>query len=108
MEKMIGILQDLDRVRIILQASSYEEAIGMIAEMEPDIIITDIFINGKIGFDLLKFLQQQFPGIDVAVVTNHSGTHYREICKKLGAHYFLDKAKEFDMITQIVNHQHVK
>jgi DNA-binding NarL/FixJ family response regulator len=102
MEKMIGILQDIENIRIVFQANGYGEAVRIIEEAEPDIVIMDIFLRGKIGMDLLQFLQKKYPSIKIAVITNHAGPHYRELCKRFGAHHFFDKSNDFDMIPKMI------
>lgn len=102
-EKMICMLQDLDNIRIVFQASNYAEAITIIRETEPDIVVMDIFLQDNIGIDLLKFMQEKYEGIEIVVLTNHVGEHYRDICKKLGAHHFLDKSIDFDLIPKMIN-----
>ncbi len=54
MDKMIGVLQEVENIRIVFQANSYSEAVRIIEETEPDIILMDIFLGDKINFDLLK------------------------------------------------------
>ena len=107
-EKMIGILHDLDHIRIVFQASSYAEAVTIIREMEPDIVVMDIFLQNHIGIDLLKFIQEKYEEIEVIVLTNHVGQHYRDTCKKLGAHHFLDKSVDFDMIPKMISARHAR
>lgn len=102
-EKMIRILQDLDNIRIVFQASGYAEAITIIRETEPDIVIMDLFLQDHIGIDLLKFVQGKYEDIEIVVLTNHVGEHYRDICKKMGAHHFLDKSSDFDLIPKMIN-----
>jgi DNA-binding NarL/FixJ family response regulator len=102
-EKMIRMLQDLDNIRIVFQASNYAEAITIIRETEPDIVIMDIFLQDHIGIDLLKFVQGKYGDIEIVVLTNHVGEHYRDICKKMGAHHFLDKSSDFDLIPKMIH-----
>ena len=102
-EKMIGILQDLENIRIVFQAANFAEAITIIRETEPDLVIMDIFLQDNIGIDLLKFMQGKYDGIEIVVLTNHVGDHYRDICKKLGAHHFFDKSVDFDLIPKMIS-----
>ena len=104
MDKMIGILGDIENIRIVFQANDHAEAITIVEEAEPDIILMDIFLQGHICFDLLKFLRSNYPALRTVVFTNHAGQHYRDRCQRMGAHHFFDKSKDFDRIQEIINH----
>ena len=102
-DKIIGLLQEVDNIRIIFQAGSCNEARGIILEAEPDIVLMDIFFGDRISFELLKFLQENYPSIETAVISNHAGERYREMCKKLGARHFFDKSNEFNLIAKMIS-----
>ena len=101
---MIRILQDLNNVQIILQANSHSDAIELIEEIQPDIVLMDIFLrdNEKTGINLLREIRANYPTIEVAVITNYADGYYRENCKDLGAHHFFDKSNEFDLIPKMI------
>jgi DNA-binding NarL/FixJ family response regulator len=101
-EKMISLLQDLENIRIIFQASNYAEAVGIIEEMEPDIVLADIFLRDKIGLDLIKFIREKHPAVEIGILTNHSGKHYRNVCKNLGVHHFFDKTMDFELVLKMI------
>lgn len=102
MDKMIGILREIEDIRTVIQASCYSEAVPIIEEVEPDVVIMDIFLGDSIGFDLLNFLKARYPSIGIIVITNHSGQRYRDLCKKMGAHHFLDKSNDFELIPELI------
>lgn len=102
-DRIIGLLDEVGNIRIIFQASSYSEAVGIVAEAEPDIVLMDIFLGGRISFDLLKFLGENYPSVETAVISNHAGEHYRDICKKLGARHFFDKSNEFGLLVNMMS-----
>jgi DNA-binding NarL/FixJ family response regulator len=101
-ERMIGMLEELENIQIILQAGSYAEAMEIIQELEPDVVLLDIYLPDKTGMELLKVIREKYQTIEVAVITNYASENYRNICKKLGAHHFFDKSKDFDMIPKMI------
>jgi two-component system OmpR family response regulator len=102
-DKIIGLLPEVENIRIIFQAGSYNEARSIILEAEPDIVLMDIFFGDRISFELLKFLQENYPSIETAVISNHAGERYRDMCKKLGARHFFDKSNEFNLIAKMIS-----
>ncbi|MDP4151731.1 MAG: response regulator transcription factor [Bacteroidota bacterium] len=103
MEKMIGLLEDKDHIRIIIQASSYPEAALLIDEIQPDIVLMDIVLRERTGIELLRSMHDKYRGSMLPVIlTNHAGPHYRDACRKLGAHYFFDKSNEFEQVPVLI------
>jgi DNA-binding NarL/FixJ family response regulator len=102
-DKVVGLLQEVENIRIIFQAGSYDEAVDIIQEAEPDMVLMDIFLGDRISFELLKFLGEKYPSIETAVISNHAGERYREICKNFGAHHFFDKSNEFNLIAKMIS-----
>jgi DNA-binding NarL/FixJ family response regulator len=102
-DKVLGLLQELENIRIIFQASSCSEAVTIVEEAEPDIVLMDIFLGGRISFELLKILGEKYPSVETAVISNHAGVRYRESCKKLGARHFFDKSNEFRLLVKMMS-----
>jgi two-component system, NarL family, response regulator DevR len=102
-DKVLGLLQELENIRIIFQASTCSEAIIIVEEAEPDIVLMDIFLGGRISFELLKILGENHPSVETAVISNHAGARYRESCKKLGARHFFDKSTEFRQLVKMMS-----
>jgi DNA-binding NarL/FixJ family response regulator len=102
-EKMIGLLEDQDHIRIIIQASSYPEAAILIDEIQPDVVLMDVVLRERTGIELLRTIHEKYQGSMLPVIlTNHAGQHYRDACKKLGAHYFFDKSNEFESVPPLI------
>jgi DNA-binding NtrC family response regulator len=50
-------------------AASAEEALGMLAEAAPEIVLSDVLMSGMDGIALLKLLRERAPGVDVILMT---------------------------------------
>ena len=55
----------------IKTANSAGQAIGILANSEIDVLITDISMKGMDGVELCKYTKMRYPGIKVLVVTQH-------------------------------------
>jgi YesN/AraC family two-component response regulator len=62
-----------------------------------DLILLDIYLSGENGFDLLSFLSQRYPDIDVIIVSGANKTSIIKKAVSLGAKDFI--AKPFDKST---------
>jgi DNA-binding NarL/FixJ family response regulator len=101
-ERLLDALKDHETVKKILTATSYEEAVEVMAGSKPDIVLLDIQLTGRNGIDLLKFIVHEHPDIKVIMFTNHADENYFKLCRQLGALYCLDKSKDFDLIPGIL------
>ncbi|EKQ57577.1 MULTISPECIES: response regulator [unclassified Clostridium] len=62
--------------QIIGQASNGQEAIDMIKENIPDIIISDVVMPQINGIELAKFLQDKYPQIKIIILSSYSDFEY--------------------------------
>jgi len=101
-ERLLAMLNGLGSVKDITTASNYREAVAALTEMKIDIAILDIHLTGKNGIELLKFIVKNYPQIKVVMLSNADNEKYRELCKKEGAMYFIDKSREFELVPEIL------
>lgn len=83
-------------------ASTRAEAIQLLKREEPDLIFLDINLPDGNGIDILKWTKYHYPCTKVVMVSNHSGSFYRNLCENFGATQFLDKSKDFEKIPSFI------
>lgn len=93
-----SLLDNLEHDITIGEAINAEEALGLMQEVVPDVVLLDLNLEGKSGVELLREIKNGYPSVIVMVFTNHAEPYYRDICKALGADYFFDKSSEFDLL----------
>jgi DNA-binding NarL/FixJ family response regulator len=96
-DKVIMILSELNCISIIVNSGNGIEAMNLVQEQNPDVILLDINLPGKSGLSILKEIKQQ-SNATVVMLTNYSDEYYRSLCSRLGADHFLDKSIEFEKI----------
>ena len=101
-KSLTTLLSDLPHVDVIGQAISESEAVDAITKLIPDVILLDINIPGSSGFTILTWVRESYGNIKVIMLSNYSQKEYRDMSFNLGAHYFLDKASEFEKLPQIL------
>ena len=101
-KRLRNIVADIEKVNCLGVASNYEDAVKMITELRPKVVLLDINLTGKNGIDVLREVKPKFPEMVVIMLTNFSGSYYRETCMQLGADHFLDKSSEFENIAEIL------
>lgn len=81
-------------------------AVDGIQELEkraPDILILDINLPGMSGIEMLRKVREMMHIQPIIIMlTNNAFSCYQSECIKMGANYFLDKAKDFQRIPSII------
>src|ERR1700712_2412125 len=96
-KRLIDMLNELESLEI-KNANNYTDAVQLIKNTKPDILLLDINLPDKSGIDVLRITKEQNPSTKVIMITNQSDDYYRKLCMRLGADHFIDKSKEFEQI----------
>ncbi len=116
MEKRILIVDDEESIRrsiqgilsdegfSVCQAKTGDEALAMVAEEMPMLVLLDIWMPGMYGIETLKRLKESFPQIQVVMISGHGNIELAVKATKLGAFDFIEKPLSLDKIILTVNH----
>jgi DNA-binding NarL/FixJ family response regulator len=101
-ERLTDMLSELENIGEVLHALSASDATEIIESRTPDIILLDINLPDTNGVEFLRIIKDKYPGIIVIMLTNQANDYYRQLCLKLGADYFADKSKDFELLPNII------
>lgn len=101
-ERVTEILKDLENISSVAQVHSYTEAMTALEQNRPDIVLLDINLPGTNGIELLRHLKKSDPSITVIMFSNRGNAYYKDLCKRLGADFFVDKSKGFEQLPAII------
>lgn len=103
LQRVQHLLAGMEQIQEVRTATSAEEANQWIEAYNPSLIFLDINLPGKNGLQMLKDIRAN-KSIDpiVVILTNNTLSGYRNECMQAGADYFLDKAKDFSNIPDII------
>ncbi len=96
------MIREIPCVSDIFIAHEGETALKNLADIELDMVLLDIHLPDKSGIEILEHIVNNYPHIKIIMVTNKASQYYRGLCMTIGAHYFIDKSKEFEMIPSII------
>jgi DNA-binding NarL/FixJ family response regulator len=102
LERMIPLLAEIENISFVVHAASYKEAFEVLSRLTPDMVLLDINLPDKSGIELLRVIKERQMDVAVLMISNNAGSYYRDICKKLGAQYFLDKSTDIDLIPTVL------
>jgi DNA-binding NarL/FixJ family response regulator len=101
-EIMAEALRNLPEVDLVGVVDSEVDAYKVIARGHVDLIFLDLQLRQGTGFGLLRALAGMHPAPRSVVLTNHDLPEYHTAAMGLGATYFLDKARDFHRLPDIV------
>jgi DNA-binding NarL/FixJ family response regulator len=96
------LLATIGKVGEVKVVSTEHDAIRALADFEPDLAIVDLKLKEGTGFGVLRSLSDVSARPKVIIFTNYSLPNYKQLSEIFGADYFLDKAKDFDTLPNII------
>ena len=90
-------------VHAIEYATTFDDAVKVITEATPDIVILDLNFQQNRAYELLKKIHNNFSNIKVIVLSIHIEKEIQRQSLSLGASYFFDKYHEFEKIPAVIN-----
>ncbi len=102
LSRLIETFAEIDRVKIVGNADSEWEAIELILETKPEVVVLDLQLRQGSGLNVLRILRKSRMSPKVIVLTNHSYDQYFQQCMAAGADYFFDKATEFMKVQEVL------
>lgn len=97
-----GMVEDIDGLSLVGMSDNEPQALREIEELQPDVVILDLYIDRGTGFSVLKHTKAAHPHIKVIVLTNLNGSAMVEKCREYGADAFLDKTRQIDVLEEFL------
>lgn len=73
------------------QAGNPREALGLIGTLAPEVVVTDIMLDGGSGLELIKDIKALYPQVIALVLSMHDETLYAERSMRAGAAGYIMK-----------------
>jgi two-component system NtrC family response regulator len=87
----------------VLTASNGTEALGLIEEETPELVITDLKMPGLSGLELLKKIRQSYPQTTVLMITAFGTVQTAVEAMKAGAYDYITKPMDYEELVLVVN-----
>lgn len=97
-----GILNDEGHE--IVAAASGEEALRIVEEDPPSLVLLDIWLPGMDGIEVLKAIKAGYPRTQVIMMSGHGSIETAVKATKLGAFDFIEKPLSLEKVILVVNH----
>jgi DNA-binding NarL/FixJ family response regulator len=86
------------------EAETAEQALSLIGQSLPDLVLADISLTGKSGVELIKDVQALQPGLAVLVISMHDESLYAERVLRAGGRGYIMKQEGGKQIMQAIRH----
>lgn len=89
-------------IQVVGEAVSANDALKVIREKQPDVVIMDINLPGKNGLEITRMVKKEFPGIYVMMLTMYSDDEYLMAALREGSDGYLLKDAPSDEVVAAV------
>lgn len=100
-QSLSGILED--EGYHVFVAGSGEEALKIIDEEMPKLVLLDIWLPGMDGLETLKAIKSAHPNVLVTMMSGHGSIETAVKATKLGAYDFIEKPLSLEKVIILVN-----
>jgi DNA-binding response OmpR family regulator len=77
-----------------------EEAISIVSDKEPDIMILDLKMPGINGMEVLRRVRKSYPNIQVIIQTGHGNDFDEAEARQLGVFDYLKKPVDVELLVE--------
>ncbi len=89
---------------VVDEATNGKEAMQIIHNHPPNLILMDIKLPGENGLELTRKITAKYPGMDVVILTSYDLPEYRQVAMQSGACSFVTKGSStIDEIADLVD-----
>jgi CheY-like chemotaxis protein len=76
------------------------EALSVVEEDEPEVMVLDLKMPGIDGVEVLRRVKTEHPDVEVIVLTGHGSAEVEKLCTELGACAYLEKPVDIETLTR--------
>jgi two-component system, OmpR family, response regulator len=95
-------ITDFPEIDLIKSVDSESTALAEIRKRRIDVLVLDLQLKQGSGFGILRAIAAMHQKPCVIVLTNHDSVAFEQEAVSLGARYFLDKARDFQRLPDIL------
>jgi CheY-like chemotaxis protein len=77
-----------------------EEALGILGEVEPEVMVLDLKMPGIDGIEVLRRTKAEHPEVEVIILTGHGSEKDRDLCMELGAFAYIEKPADIEVLSR--------
>ena len=95
---LVRLIDSKDEFKVCGEASTAPDAMALIRNSKPDLVIVDIGLPGTSGIELTKTIRAEFPDLPVLILSMHEEALYATRALRAGAMGYIVKQDAIDNI----------
>ena len=88
-----SLLDSSEDFQLVGEASNGTEAVHLIPDLNPDLVIADMYMPDPDGLEVARYVQNNFPGTKAILVSAHKDRVYEKLASDEGALAFIPKTR---------------
>ena len=102
-DRLIEEIASTSKTEVVGCAETEAEAVEQLSKLDCDAVVLDINLARGSGFGVLRSVRANPARRPrVIVFTNYAYPYYRRLSMEMGADFFLDKARDFNRLREII------
>ena len=97
-----SLLETASGIEVVGEASSGEDALKLVKELQPNVVLMDVKMPGIGGLEATKRIARQYPDTKVLVVTVYADEPYPSRVLQAGAMGYITKGTSIDEMVQAI------
>lgn len=95
------VLRERGQMEVAAVATSAEEALETLRELEVDLVLVDVSLPKKSGISLVLILHEKFPDLPCIMLSGHLSPYYARTSLEAGARGYLIKDRVQEILEGI-------
>ncbi|MBW1975743.1 MAG: response regulator [Deltaproteobacteria bacterium] len=103
-KEFVDALRERLEIRDLPSGVAYngEQALQIVEDEIPDVIVLDLKMPGIDGMEVLKRVRKAYPQVQVIILTGHGSEKDEEEARRLGAFEYLQKPVDIDELVKLL------
>jgi CheY-like chemotaxis protein len=85
-----------------------EQALSMLEDDAPDVMVLDLMMPGIDGIEVLRRVKREHPHVEVIILTGHGSEHEKNLAEELGAFAYLQKPANVDELARVMREAYAR
>ena len=101
-QSVAAFLNEQGSVEIVGEAVNGDEAIAKTEQLRPDLVLMDVDMPNRDGFEATREIKLQRPETKVVILSMHGGDIYRRTAWRYAADGFIDKSSMKEALLALI------
>ena len=100
---LCSLLKEYDDIQVIGEAANGEEAVTLVDQLEPDVVLMDVTMPKLDGIEAARLIKCKHPAVVVIGLSVHTAGQVEIAMKEAGAEAFMNKEAAVEQLYQTIH-----